>query len=53
MNEIELFLGMLIARGLHQLPAYTDYWSSKILLGVPGFGGSGLVECRLTGSKFC
>ena len=28
MDEIRLFLGMIIAMGLHQLPAYTDYWSS-------------------------
>ena len=35
-DEIELFLGMIIAMGLHQLPAYSDYWSSDILLGVPG-----------------
>ena len=27
-DEIRLFLGMIIAMGLHQLPAYTDYWSS-------------------------
>ena len=30
------FLGMILAMGLHQLPAYTDYWFSDILLEVPG-----------------
>ena len=27
---------MIIAMDLHQLPAYTDYWSSDILVEVPG-----------------
>ena len=35
-NEIKLFVGMIIAMGLHQVPQLEDYWSSDMLLGVPG-----------------
>ena len=35
-DEIKLFLGMIIAMGVHRLPQLKDYWSSDILLGVPG-----------------
>ena len=35
-EELGLFLGMLIAMGIHQLPSLEDYWSTDPLLGVPG-----------------
>jgi hypothetical protein len=35
-DEMYLFLGIVIAMGVHRLPFYTDYWSSDCLLGVPG-----------------
>lgn len=35
-NEIKLFLGMIVAMGLHKLPQLEDYWSADVLLGVPG-----------------
>lgn len=35
-SEIKLFLGIIIAMGLHQLPQVEDYWSSDILLKAPG-----------------
>ena len=31
-----LFLGVIIAMGVHLLPILADYWSSDSLLGVPG-----------------
>ena len=34
-DEIKLFLGIIIAMGLHKLPRLEDYWSSDSLLGVP------------------
>ena len=35
-NELKLFLGIIVAMGIHVLPQLQDYWSSDILLGVPG-----------------
>ena len=35
-NELKLFLGMIIAMGIHRLPQLEDYWCSDPLLGVPG-----------------
>ena len=35
-DENKLFLGMIIAMGVHRLPQLEDYWSSDILLRVPG-----------------
>ena len=35
MSEMYLFLGIIIAMGVHVLPFLTDYWSSDSLLGVP------------------
>ena len=35
-EELGLFLGMLIAMGIYQLPSLEDYWSTDPLLGVPG-----------------
>lgn len=34
-SELKLLLGMIIIMGIHKLPAYSDYWSSDCLLGVP------------------
>ena len=34
-NELKLFLGMIIAMGIHRLPQLEDYWCSDPLLGVP------------------
>ena len=31
-----LFLGIIIAMGVHMLPGFADYWSSDSLLSVPG-----------------
>ena len=35
-SEMYLFLGIIIAMGVHFLPSFADYWSSDSLLGVPG-----------------
>ena len=35
-SELKLFLGVIIAMGIHRLPQLEDYWSSDVLLGVPG-----------------
>ena len=35
-EEIQQFLGILIAMGIHQLPQVEDYWSGNPLLGAPG-----------------
>ena len=35
-NEIKLFLGIVIAMGIHRLLQLEDYWSCDVLLGVPG-----------------
>lgn len=35
-TEMYLFLGIIIAMGVHKLPFFYDYWSSDCLLGVPG-----------------
>ena len=35
-TEMYLFLGIIIAMGVHKLPFVYDYWSSDCLLGVPG-----------------
>ena len=35
-SEMYLFLGIIIAMGVHRLPSFADYWSSDSLLGVPG-----------------
>ena len=34
--EMYLFLGIIIALGVHVLPSVADYWSTDSLLGVPG-----------------
>ena len=34
--EIDLFLGIIIAMGVHVLPSIANYWSTDSLLGVPG-----------------
>ena len=34
--EMYLFLGIIIAMGVHVLPSVADYWSTDSLLGVPG-----------------
>jgi hypothetical protein len=34
--EMYLFLGIIIAMGVHKLPNFAHYWSSDCLLGVPG-----------------
>ena len=36
MIEMYLFLGIIIAMGVHVLPSVADYWSTDSLLGVPG-----------------
>jgi hypothetical protein len=36
LSEMYLFVGIIIAMGVHQLPFIRDYWSSDCLLGVPG-----------------
>ena len=38
-DEFKLFIGIIIAMGLHKLPQLEDYWSSDVLLGVPGIVG--------------
>ena len=43
-DEIKIFLRLIIAMGLHQLSAYTDYWSSDNLLWVPGFVSGMLLD---------
>ena len=35
-EEMQSFVGMLIAMGIHKLPSIKDYWSQHALLGVPG-----------------
>ena len=35
-DEMKLFIGMIIAMGLHKLPHLEDYWCSDVQLGVPG-----------------
>ena len=35
-EEMQSFIGMLIAMGIHKLPSIKDYWSQHALLGVPG-----------------
>jgi hypothetical protein len=35
-EEIQQFLGVLIAMGIHRLPQVEDYWSTNPLLGAPG-----------------
>ena len=35
-DEMELFIGMILAMGVHQLPQLEDYWSSHPLLGAKG-----------------
>ena len=35
-SEMYLFLGIIIAMGMHRLPSFADNWSSDSLLGVPG-----------------
>ena len=35
-SEMYLFLGIIIAMGVHRLPSFADYWSLNSLLGVPG-----------------
>ena len=35
-NEMKLFIGMLLAMGIHRLPQLEDYWSSHSLLGAKG-----------------
>ena len=35
-SEMYLFLGVIMAMGVHMLPFLTDCWSSDSLLGVPG-----------------
>ena len=35
-SKMYLFLGVIIAMGVHLLPSLADYWSSDSLLGVPG-----------------
>ena len=34
--EMYLFLGIIIAMGVHKLPNLAHYWSSDCLLGAPG-----------------
>jgi hypothetical protein len=35
-EEMQSFIGMLIAMGIHKMPCIKDYWSHHALLGVPG-----------------
>lgn len=35
-TEMYLFLGIIIAMGVHKLPFFYDYWSLDCLLGLPG-----------------
>ena len=35
-NEIKVFIGMILAMGVHKLPYLRDYWSQNPLLGAPG-----------------
>jgi hypothetical protein len=35
-SEMYLFLGIIVAMGVHVLPGFADYWSGDSLLGVPG-----------------
>ena len=35
-NEMKLFIGMILAMGIHQLPQLEDYWSNHPLLGAKG-----------------
>jgi hypothetical protein len=35
-QEMQLFIGMILAMGIHQLPQLEDYWSSHPLLGANG-----------------
>ena len=36
MSEMYVFLSIIIAMGVHELPTLADYWSSDSLLGVLG-----------------
>ena len=44
---MKLFVGMIIAMGLHQVPQLEHYWTSDSLLAVPGI----VKGCLLTGSR--
>ena len=35
-NKMKLFIGMILAMGIHQLPQLEDYWSNHPLLGAKG-----------------
>jgi hypothetical protein len=35
-EELQQFLGLIIAMGVHHLPRLEDYWSGHPLLGAPG-----------------
>ena len=35
-SEMKLFIGIILAMGVHRLPHLHDYWSKHPLLGVPG-----------------
>ena len=43
-DEIKLFWKMIIAMVVHRLPQLEDYWSSNILLGVPGIVDGMLID---------
>ena len=44
-SEMYLFLGIIIAMGVHFLPSFTDYWSSDSLLGIPRICAGMPIDC--------
>ena len=44
LSKMYLFLGIIIAMGVHKLPYIYDYWSSDCLLGVPGISAGKPVD---------
>ena len=47
-DELKLFLGMIIAMGIHQLPQLEDYWSSPSLQHL-----ALQMACLLIASRYC
>ena len=44
-DEMKLFLGMIVAMGVHRLPQVENYWLSDILFGVLGIVGGMPIDC--------
>ena len=49
-EEIQQFLGIIIAMGIHQLPQVEDYWFTNPLLGAPGIIPLKVLKCYCVAS---